>query len=73
MKRRSSSALRRSSLKPREVVVVDGHSTDRTVKPPKNIGHRVVFLGGCRGRVGCVYNSVMQTFKRRSFKMESGV
>jgi hypothetical protein len=73
MKGRSSSALRRSPLKPREVVVVDRHSTDQTVEPPKNIGHRVVFLRGCRGRVGCVYNFVTQTFKRRSFKMESGV
>lgn len=61
------------SLKPHEAIVVDGHSTDRTVEPPKNIGRRVVFLGGCRGRVGCAHNSVTQTFKRRSFKIKSGV
>jgi hypothetical protein len=52
--------------------VVDGHSTDQTVEPPKNIGRRVVFLGG-RDTVGCAHNSVTQTFKRRSFKIESGV
>ena len=60
------------SLKPHEVIVVDGHSSDRTVEPPKNVGRRVVFLGGC-DTVGCVHNSVTQTFKRRSFKIKSGV
>ena len=60
------------SLKAREVIVVGGHSTDRTVEPPKNIGRRVVFLGG-RDTVGCAHNSVAQTFKCRSFKMGSGV
>ena len=38
-------AVLSQSLKPHEVIVVDGHSTDQTVERAKNVGRRVRVFG----------------------------